>query len=48
VTQIRSLKTLTQPLTATGHVWFAAQTDFAGRLANQRKLSRFEQPTKCS
>ena len=28
VTQIRSLKTLTQPLTATGHVWFAAPNQF--------------------
>lgn len=28
VTQIRSLKTLTQPLSATGHVWFAAPNQF--------------------
>jgi len=28
VTQIRTLKTLTQPLTATGHVWFAAPNQF--------------------
>jgi outer membrane lipoprotein-sorting protein len=28
VTQIRRLKTLTQPLTATGHVWFAAPNQF--------------------
>jgi outer membrane lipoprotein-sorting protein len=28
VTQIRALKTLTQPLTATGHVWFAAPNQF--------------------
>ena len=28
VTQIRSLKTLTQPLVATGHVWFAAPNKF--------------------
>lgn len=27
-TQIRSLKALTQPLTATGHVWFAAPNSF--------------------
>src|SRR4051812_12988371 len=28
VTQIRTLKTLTQPLSATGHVWFAAPNQF--------------------
>src|SRR5881296_2017055 len=28
VKQIRSLKTLLQPLTATGHVWFAAPNQF--------------------
>src|SRR6266850_1343059 len=28
VTQIRTLKTLTQPLSATGHVWFAAPNRF--------------------
>jgi len=28
VTQVRSLKTLTQPLSATGHVWFAAPNQF--------------------
>ena len=28
LTQIRQLKTLTQPLTSTGHVWFAAPNQF--------------------
>jgi outer membrane lipoprotein-sorting protein len=33
-TQIRSLKALTQPLTATGHVWFAAPNRFHWELGN--------------
>lgn len=32
VLQIRSLKTLTEPLTATGHVWFAAPNRFRWQL----------------
>lgn len=33
-TQIRSLKALTTPLTATGHVWFAAPNRFRWELGN--------------
>ncbi len=33
-TQIRSLKALTQPLTATGHVWFAAPNRFHWELGH--------------
>lgn len=33
-TQIRSLKALTQPLTANGHVWFAAPNRFHWELGN--------------
>src|SRR5437016_3705983 len=32
--QTRSLKSLTQPLTATGHVWFAAPSRFRWELGN--------------
>jgi outer membrane lipoprotein-sorting protein len=34
VTQTRFLKSLTQPLTATGHVWFAAPNRFHWQLGN--------------
>jgi outer membrane lipoprotein-sorting protein len=34
VTQIRSFKTLSQPLTATGHVWFAAPNRFRWEIGN--------------
>ena len=34
VTQTRTLKTLTQPLTATGHVWFAAPNRFRWEIGN--------------
>jgi outer membrane lipoprotein carrier protein len=33
-TQVRSLKALTQPLTSTGHVWFAAPNRFHWELGN--------------
>ena len=33
-TQVRSLKALTQPLTSTGHVWFAAPNSFHWELGN--------------
>jgi outer membrane lipoprotein-sorting protein len=34
VTQVRSLKALTQPLTSTGHVWFQAPNRFHWELGN--------------
>jgi outer membrane lipoprotein-sorting protein len=34
VTQIRTLKTLTQPLVSTGHVWFAAPNQFRWEIGN--------------
>ena len=34
VTQIRSFKNLLQPLTATGHVWFAAPNQFRWEIGN--------------
>jgi outer membrane lipoprotein-sorting protein len=34
VTQIRSFKNLVQPLTATGHVWFAAPNQFRWEIGN--------------
>lgn len=34
VTQVRTLKTLAQPLTANGHVWFAAPNQFRWEIGN--------------
>ncbi|WP_160164557.1 LolA family protein [Pedosphaera parvula] len=36
-TQVRTLKSLTQPLTATGHVWFAAPNRFRWELGKPPK-----------
>jgi outer membrane lipoprotein-sorting protein len=43
-TQIRSLKALTQPLTATGHVWFAAPNRFHWELGNPPQTIAVRQP----
>jgi len=46
VKQIRTLKTLTQPLTATGHVWFAAPNQFRweiGKLAQTIAIRRSDE-----
>jgi outer membrane lipoprotein-sorting protein len=43
-TQIRSLKALTQPLTAAGHVWFAAPNRFHWELGNPPQTIAVRQP----
>ena len=45
--QTRVLKSLTQPLTATGHVWFAAPNRFRWNSAAPRKPSPCGNPTRC-
>ena len=44
VTQIRSFKTLTQPLMATGHVWFAAPNRFRWEIGNPPQTIALRQP----
>jgi outer membrane lipoprotein-sorting protein len=43
-TQIRSLKALTQPLTTTGHVWFAAPNRFHWQLGNPPQTIAVREP----
>ncbi len=42
--QTRTLKSLTQPLTATGHVWFAAPNRFRWELGNPAQTIAVRQP----
>ncbi|MDB6111827.1 MAG: LolA family protein [Pedosphaera sp.] len=42
--QTRSLKALTQPLTATGHVWFAAPNRFRWELGHPARTMAVRQP----
>lgn len=42
--QTRALKSLTQPLTATGHVWFAAPDRFRWELGNPAQTIAVRQP----
>jgi outer membrane lipoprotein-sorting protein len=44
VIQTRALKSLTQPLTATGHVWFAAPNRFRWELGNPPQTIAVRQP----
>ena len=44
VVQTRALKSLTQPLTATGHVWFAAPNRFHWELGNPPQTIALRQP----
>jgi outer membrane lipoprotein carrier protein len=44
VTQMRSFKTLTQPLMATGHVWFAAPNRFRWEIGNPPQTIAVRQP----
>ena len=44
VTQIRSFKTLSQPLTATGHVWFAAPNRFRWEIQSPLPTIALRQP----
>lgn len=46
VLQIRSLKTLTQPLTATGRVWFAAPNQFRWELGTPPQTIAVRQPAQ--
>src|SRR6266478_607873 len=42
--QTRALKSLAQPLTATGHVWFAAPNRFRWELGNPAQTIALRQP----
>src|SRR5436190_174385 len=44
VIQTRALKSLTQPLTASGHVWFAAPNRFRWELGNPPQTIALRQP----
>jgi len=44
VTQIRTFKTLSQPLTSTGHVWFAAPNRFRWEIKNPLPTIAVRQP----
>jgi outer membrane lipoprotein-sorting protein len=44
--QTRTLKSLTQPLTATGHVWFAAPNRFRWELGNPAQTIAVRAPTE--
>ncbi|MDB6017540.1 MAG: LolA family protein [Pedosphaera sp.] len=44
--QTRTLKSLTQPLTATGHVWFAAPNRFRWELGHPPQTIAVRQPTQ--
>ena len=46
VLQIRSLKTLTQPLTTTGRVWFAAPNRFRWEIGTPAQTIAVRQPTE--
>src|ERR1051325_874964 len=45
-TQTRALKSLTQPLTATGHVWFAAPNRFRWELGSPAQTIALRVPTE--